>query len=182
MCDKGIVTPPIQERLSRAASIVSFAFPHKSVMRLRSLTFACLAAAAATLGACDGPTAPERQLQAARLKWERTRPAAYTITVARLCFCPQGGSSPVIVSVRDGVVESRTYVNNGAAVAPTDADYFPTVDGLFELIEDARRQGTDTIDATYDPARGFPVFISIGYVRGMADGALSYRTTNFQPR
>jgi Family of unknown function (DUF6174) len=151
-------------------------------MRTTSLTFACLAAAAATLGACDGPTAPERQLQAARLKWERTRPAAYTFTVARYCFCTQEGSGPVIVSVRDGVVESRTYVNSGAAVAPTYADYFPTVDGLFELIEDAHRQGADAINATYDPARGFPVVISIDYVREMADEELSYSTTNFQPR
>jgi len=149
-------------------------------MRLTSLTFACLAAAA-TLGACDGPTAPERQLQAARLKWERTRPAAYAITIARYCFCAPGGG-PVIVSVRDGVVESRTYVNSGAAVAPTDADYFPTVDGLFEVIEDARRQGADAINATYDPTRGFPVVISIDYVREIADEELSYRTTNFQPR
>jgi hypothetical protein len=151
-------------------------------MRLACLTFACLAAAAVTVGACDGPTAPERQLQAARLKWERTRPAAYTITVARFCFCTQEGSGPVIVSVRDGVVESRTYVDNGAAVAPTDAGNFPTVDGLFEVIEDAHRQEADAINASYDPARGFPVFISIDYVREMADEELSYRTTNFQPR
>ena len=151
-------------------------------MRLASLTSACLAAAAVTVGACDGPTAPERKLQAARLKWERTRPAAYTITVARFCFCTQEGSGPVIVSVRDGVVESRTYVDNGAAVAPTDAGNFPTVDGLFEVIEDARRQGAYAINVTYDPARGFPVVISIDYERATADDELTYRATNFQPR
>jgi hypothetical protein len=151
-------------------------------MRLASLTFACLAAAAVTVGACDGPTAPERKLQAARLKWEHTRPAAYTYTVALYCFCPQEGSGPVIVSVRDGVVESRTYVNSGAAVAPTYADYFPTIDGLFEVIEDARRQGAYAINVTYDPARGFPVVISIDYERATADDELTYRATNFQPR
>jgi len=150
-------------------------------MRLASLTFACLAAAV-TVGACDGPTAPERKLQAARLKWEHTRPAAYTYTVALYCFCPQEGSGPVIVSVRDGVVESRTYVNSGAAVAPTYADYFPTIDGLFEVIEDARRQGAYAINVTYDPARGFPVVISIDYERATADDELTYRATNFQPR
>ncbi|HVD06048.1 MAG TPA: DUF6174 domain-containing protein, partial [Gemmatimonadaceae bacterium] len=147
-------------------------------MRLASLTFACLAAAAVTVGACDGPTAPERKLQAARLKWEHTRPAAYTYTVALYCFCPQEGSGPVIVSVRDGVVESRTYVNSGAAVAPTYADYFPTIDGLFEVIEDARRQGAYAINVTYDPARGFPVVISIDYERATADDELTYRATN----
>ena len=150
-------------------------------MRLASLTFACLAAAAVTVGACDGPTAPERKLQAARLKWEHTRPAAYTYTVALYCFCPQEGSGPVIVSVRDGVVESRTYVDNGAAVAPTDAGNFPTVDGLFEVIEDAR-QRADAIDVTYDPAFGFPAVISIDYIRTSADDEITYRATSFQPR
>jgi hypothetical protein len=151
-------------------------------MRLTPLTFACLAAAATILGACDGPTAPERKLQAARLKWERTRPAAYTFTVAVYCFCTQEGSGPVIVSVRDGIVESRTYVATGAAVAPTYADYFPTIDGLFEVIEDARREGADEMNVTYDPARGFPVVISIDYVREMADDELTYHATDFQPR
>jgi len=150
-------------------------------MRLTSLTFACLAAAAAaTLGACDGPTSPERQLQAARLKWERTRPAAYTFTIARYCFCAPGGG-PVIVSVRDGVVESRTYAANGAAVAPAYAEYFPTIDGLFEVIEDAR-QRADAIDVTYDPAFGFPAVISIDYIRTSADDEITYRATSFQPR
>jgi hypothetical protein len=134
------------------------------------------------LGACGGPTAPEQQLQAARLKWERRRPAAYTFTIARLCFCTQEGIGPVIVSVRDGVVESRTYVAGGAAVAPTYADFFPTVDGLFDLIENARRQGADAIDVTYDPLLGFPVVTSIDYVRAMADDELTYRATSFQPR
>jgi len=151
-------------------------------MRLRSLTFACLAAAAATLGACDGPTAPGWQLQVARLKWERTRPAAYTFSIARWCYCMQEGIGPVIVSVRDGVVESRTYAGSGAAVGPTYADFFPTVDGLFELIEDARRQGADAIDVTYDPALGFPVVISIDYVRAAADDEITYRATDFHPR
>ena len=149
-------------------------------MRLTSLTFACLAAAAAMLGACGGPTAPEQQLQAARLKWERTRPAAYTFTIARNCFCAPGGG-PVIVSVRDGVVESRTYAANGAAVAPAYAEYFPTIDGLFEVIEDAR-QRADAIDVTYDPAFGFPAVISIDYIRTSADDEITYRATSFKSR
>jgi hypothetical protein len=151
-------------------------------MRLTSLTFACLAAAAATLGACDGPTAPERQLQVARLKWERTRPAAYTVTVARLCYCLIEVVGPAIVSVRDGVVESRTYVANGAAVSPAYAEYFPTIDGLFEVIEDARRQRADAIDVTYDPAFGFPTVISIDYIRAAADDEIAYRATSFEWR
>jgi hypothetical protein len=151
-------------------------------MRLTSLTFACLAAAAAALGACGGPTAPERQLQAARFKWERTRPAAYTVTIARWCECTQEMSGPVVVSVRDGVVESRTYVASAAAVTPNYADLFPSIDGLFERIDDALRRRAASVDVTYDPAFGFPVTISIDYDRVMVDDELTYRATNFEWR
>jgi uncharacterized protein DUF6174 len=151
-------------------------------MRTTSLTFACLAAAAATLGACGGPTAPERQLLAARVKWERARPAAYTITVARWCECTQEMSGPVVVSVRDGIVESRTYVASAAAVTPPYADLFPSIDGLFERIDDARRRRAASVDVTYDPVFGFPTVISIDYDRVMVDDELTYRATDFRPR
>ena len=151
-------------------------------MRVTSLTFACLAAGATILGACGGPTAPKRQLQAARLKWERARPAAYTITVARWCECTQEMSGPVVVTVRDGAIESRTYVASAAAVGPTYADLFPSIDGLFERIDDAHRRRAASVDVTYDPGFGFPVTISIDYNRIMADDELTYRATNFHPR
>lgn len=151
-------------------------------MRTISLTLACLAAAAATLGACGGPTAPERQLQAARLKWERARPAAYTITIDRSCECTQEMSGPVVVSVRDGVVESRTYVASSVAVTPSYSGLFPSIDGLFERIDDARRRRAASVDVTYDHAFGFPTAISIDYDRVMVDDELTYRATDFQPR
>jgi len=151
-------------------------------MRTKSLTLVSLTIAATMFGACGGPTAPERQLQAARLKWERARPAAYTITVARWCECTQEMSGPVVVAVRDGAIESRTYVASAAAVGPTYADLFPSIDGLFERIDDAHRRRAASVEVTYDPEFGFPVTISIDYDRVMADDELTYRATNFQPR
>ena len=134
------------------------------------------------LGACGGPTEPERQLQAARLKWQRARPAAYTITISRSCECTQEMSGPVVVSVRDGVIESRTYVATAAAVTAPYVDLFPSIDGLFERIDDARRRRAASLVVTYDPTIGFPATISIDYDRVMVDDELTYRAFNFQPR
>ena len=151
-------------------------------MHTKSMTLVSLTIAATMFGECGRLTAPERQLQAARLKWERARPAAYTITVARWCECTQEMSGPVVVTVRDGAIESRTYVASAAAVGPTYADLFPSIDGLFERIDDAHRRRAASVEVTYDPRFGFPVTISIDYDRVMADDELTYRATNFQLR
>lgn len=70
-------------------------------------------------------------------------------------------SGPVIVSVRNGGVESRTYAQSGSAVTQY-ADLFPTVDGLFAMIDTAVRSGSSRIEADYDATFGFPTFIAIG--------------------
>src|SRR5689334_4889737 len=86
-----------------------------------------------SLAACSGgesPTAPVNlALVRAEMLWARTAPAAYQITVSVGCFCPQELSRPVVVSVRDGQVESRRYADTGLDVAPMFAKSFPTVAG-----------------------------------------------------
>lgn len=151
-------------------------------MRFSVKVLAYATLAAATLTACNGPTAPERELRAARALWVQRRPASYDITVARFCFCTSEGVGPAIVSVRDGVVTSRTYVATGSAVGPTYADLFPSIDGLFQKIDDARRRRAASLSVEYDRAFGFPTVIAIDYDRTMADDEITYRATNFQPR
>ena len=156
-------------------------------MRLKYFIVACVAPA--TLAACGGATAPapNPELQAARIKWESGRPAAYSITVDRLCECTLEMSGPVVVAVRDHAIESRTYVPSAYFVNPTPvsatyANLFPSVDGLFDLIDEAFRRRAASVDVTYDSTLGFPVTISIDYVTATADDEVRYRATNFQPR
>jgi hypothetical protein len=71
-------------------------------------------------------------------------------------------SGPVTVVVRSGIVESRHYVQSGATVANTYAELFPTVSGLFALLDAAVRDGTSPLSAQFDPTLGYPVHIVIG--------------------
>ena len=139
-------------------------------------------AVALVLGIADcgvSATAPESGLAAARFRWAQRGPAAYTITVLRTCECLREMSGPVTVSVRNGVVESRQYVESGTAVPAQYAELFPTVEGLFALIGDGIRSGTRPLSAQYDSALGYPTRFSIG--EPAADAPL-YVISEFQAR
>ena len=115
------------------------------------------------LAACgSGSTAPADSLAAARARWARNAPAAYSYTIQRSCECTAEMTGPVAVVVRGGVVESRQYVSSGASVAPQYASIFPAVEGLFTIIDDAIRNGTRPLTTQYDPILGYPTRIALG--------------------
>lgn len=116
----------------------------------------------------------------ARARWERTRPADYSFTLATSCECLTEITKPVVVVVRDGVVTSRTYVQGGEAVDPRWASYFPSIDGLFTKIDDAATRA-DRLDADYDGRYGYPQRISIDYDTRMVDDEISLRVSDFHP-
>ena len=116
----------------------------------------------------------------AQARWEREGPASYRVTISRSCFClPEGA---VVVTVTDGLVESRQYVSTGANVSEQFEHLFPSVDGLFDRIEEARRQRVGRLDVTYDPTYGHPVRIAIDEVARMVDDELVYSVWDFEPR
>ncbi len=130
-------------------------------------------------GCGTGGTGPEAELTRARARWVEAAPTAYTITITRTCECLREGSGPVVVAVRNRLVESRIYVESGAAVAPQYAESFPTVDGLFELIAEGIQDRTRPLTARYDPALGYPTQFAIG---APATDAPLYTVTEFRSR
>ena len=113
--------------------------------------------------ACNsGSTSPTTRLASARARWTRVGPASYTYTIMRSCECTAESSGPVIVSVRDGVVESRRYAQTGASVTSQYATTFPAVEGLFALIDDAIARGTRPLTVQYDATLGYPTRIALG--------------------
>ena len=104
---------------------------------------------------------PTDELTATRGRWEAWGPASYDLTVWRSCECTAEMAGPVLVRVRNGVVESKTYVHTGAAADIADPG-FPAVDGLFEMIANAIRDG-EFGGAKYDPVTGHPTSIIFDY-------------------
>jgi hypothetical protein len=151
-----------------------------SPRRLRAVLPLLMMLVSASCG--DGSVTGPSTLIEAKQRWAQTAPAAYQITVSRACFCAVDVNRPVIVTVRDGQVESRRYADNGADVDPRIASAYPTVDELFAIIESAIARQAAQVDVTYDAARGFPVTVALDGAVGIADDEQFYGTRDFAVR
>lgn len=133
----------------------------------------------AALAACDsqGPgVVLLDELTRNRARWAEVEPSEYSYAVERLCFCGFA-ATPVRVTVADGVVTDRTFVESGEPVPEQFADLFPSVDGLFEVLLDAIERGAHSIVVTYDPDSGVPLDIAIDYEFNVKDEELGFRVT-----
>ena len=139
------------------------------------LTLAALTLTLALSG-CDTLTPQESDLALARHRWERSAPQRYVYSVERLCFCAFRG--PARVTVDSGQVVSVVPVPPQEE-PPYEGweEWFPSVEGLFDILEDAIAQDADSIAVTYDPATGVPVEFFIDYLRMAADEELGMRVT-----
>jgi hypothetical protein len=140
----------------------------------------------AVAAACGDAGAPTQQigleLARAKLRWAQTAPSAYQLTIGLGCFCPVEMVRPVIVTVRNGQVESRRYAETGVDVDPRLAEAFPTVDGLFAVIEGAIARHAERVEVAYDLTRGFPISITIDGAAGVADDESFYSVRDFVVR
>jgi hypothetical protein len=136
----------------------------------------------AILLACSSATGLPRDLALARVRWAERGPASYSITILRSCECLAEGIGPVVVTVRNGVVESRHYTRDGTAVLPQYEHLFPPVEGLFEIVEGARRERAAQLDVSYDPTFGYPTRIDIDWHAPQVDDEVTYLASDFGPR
>jgi hypothetical protein len=129
-------------------------------MRLKNIAFVALVAGIPLgIGACKNAAGPEDSLNEARALWAQTGPSNYTMTIQVSCECGSEQSGPVVISVRNGVVESRRYVSSGSLVDSRYEARFPSIDGLFELVEKGIRENWSPRDAQYDSDTGYPTRI-----------------------
>jgi hypothetical protein len=130
------------------------------------------------LSACGSSTGPQVELTAARQRWSERGPASYVMTVARGCECAPGAGGPVVVTVRGNAVESRRYAPSGAAVPAQFEALFPTVDGLFALIEQAHRDKVYELLVEYHTTLGYPLRVTINPHKDHVDDEVIYQVTD----
>jgi hypothetical protein len=130
-------------------------------------------------GGCNADvTGPVGELAVARARWTSVAPVAYSVVVSRSCECLEAAAGPVLVSVRNGVAQSRQYTATGAPVAAGLSEQFPTVEGLFAVIDAAIRDRIQPMQVVYDPALGYPTRVIIGDTS--ADGGAAYFARDVQ--
>ena len=121
------------------------------------------------LGACASPTTPGNDLAEYRALWEAQGLTDYTFDVRRVCYCQFVGD--VRVTVKDGVI---TGVTELASEVARDPDTFRTINGLFDLVQDAYDRNAHEVKVEFDPSRGYPTQIWIDYVRMIADEEMGF--------
>ena len=123
------------------------------------------------LAACgsDSPTAPVNHLGEQRALWASQDLTDYTFDVTKVCYWLCMGD--VRVTVKDGVI---TGVTELASEVARDPDTFRTINGLFDLVQDAYNRNAHEVHVEFDPSRGYPTQIGIDYVRMIADDEMDF--------
>jgi hypothetical protein len=136
-------------------------------------------ATAGCLSEPSGPHASEQQaLNDAKKLWRAQNLSDYSYVFSRGCFCVLEYREPTTVTVRGGAVISAVAVSNGAS---RDTSSYSTVEGLFEVIQKAIDDNAATIQAKYDPTRGYLTSAYIDFDQRMADEEFSVEAKSLTP-
>jgi hypothetical protein len=114
------------------------------------------------------------EIAAQRLKWVAKRIDDYQLTFSRACFCPPEGAGLVVLNVLEGEPVEWLYFLSGDPVAPEWQAVFPTVNGLFDFLEDAIDRGAEEIEVAFDPDLGLPTTVRVDYRLAAADEEIGY--------
>lgn len=124
---------------------------------------------------CTSSLAPEdrelERIRAQRAIWSAQEISDYTFESRRVCFCAFVGW--LEVTVRADTVESITAIDDPDVPAWALEDY-PTVDGLFDILEDAVDRNAVQIDVTWHDTLGYPTTFFIDYALNIADEELGH--------
>lgn len=133
---------------------------------------------------CDGIFDPtyndERDLERARDRWYATNAYEYEVTVDRRCECTYTG--PIRVLVRGGTPVAAVDRYTGAQVPLSVLRYYPSVEELFDLIDDAIYGRSADVNVSYDHSYGYPRVTRIDYDRFYTDDDITYEMREFRLR
>jgi Family of unknown function (DUF6174) len=138
---------------------------------------ALVAAGCDTTGPTDDLDRERERLEQARAQWRSQGIVDYRYTFRRSCFCGPDVREPAQVVVRGGQIVSVQSVASGA---PLDPALYYTVEGLFDLLEDAIDQEAARLSATYDSGLGYPTSGYIDRNEMIADEELGFQSSDLE--
>lgn len=132
------------------------------------------------LAACTGVSEYDQSLA----KWQDADISHYRFQLFIGCFCPFAEDMPLTIEVLDGEVVSITSAD-GSPVETTDPSFetynsYATIDRLFLELKANLSGEAEEVVVTYDPTYGFPVNISIDWIKAAVDDELSLQVSNFE--
>ena len=121
--------------------------------------------------------------------WEQTRSSDYTYEYNVLCECSDNFGQTVKVTVLNGAVESVVYAESGefgrkAGDPPvvSGSPRYHTIDGLFDVIQEAINFEADRLTVSYNSEFGYPTDVAIDQFVNAIDDEYSLTANAYSPR
>ncbi|HEX6927131.1 MAG TPA: DUF6174 domain-containing protein [Longimicrobiaceae bacterium] len=153
----------------------------KHVLLIASAVAVLVVTTGCGLSATKNEDAARQELARHRSLWQSQKLQNYRYVGRRTCFCPREVVDPVVVEVRGDSVASATYQQTGEPAAARYAGLWPTLEGVFGIVEEALERDAASVQVEYDAERGYPRSITIDYVEGAVDDELRYTVEEFEP-
>ena len=129
------------------------------------------------------------KLDSHRTLWEQTRSSDYTYEYNVLCECSDNFGQTVKVTVLNGAVESVVYAESGefgrkAGDPPvvSGSPRYHTIDGLFDVIQEAINFEADRLTVSYNSEFGYPTDVAIDQFVNAIDDEYSLTANAYSPR
>lgn len=129
------------------------------------------------------PSVVQTELDSHRTQWDSFVGEAknYDMTLERICFCREDYRGPFVMRVRNGEIQSATYLSDTVRESSVNPDLLNgllTVDGVFGQIQNALDRSYVDIKVTYDETTGHPASFYSDMSKMIADGDSTYKITN----
>ena len=109
--------------------------------------------------------------------WKNYSTGSYSFTLTRSCFCMYAGEFEITVRLNQIVeIVPPSWWTQGP-IPQEDYQYFQTVDDLFTTLENAYRDGADSLQVEYADD-GYPTDVTIDYWKQAVDDEIFYSVRN----
>ncbi len=137
-------------------------------------------AAVVTLTACDtslgiGPVEQQvlrHRLEQAEHRWDANGPDSYVLTLRRICYCAT--TEPRQVTVSHGIVTDVRVVGADEALPTEQWQWYPSVEGLFDIVREAIEMPAYSLEPLYDGDFGHPIRVAIDWDEMVADEEVTF--------
>jgi Family of unknown function (DUF6174) len=147
---------------------------------MKTKILSLLAALVISVSACGGRST----LQQNQEKWNGQNIGHYRFTVVVSCFCPFAGIE-VTYEVQNGQVVSQSIQaapdrQIDEALVTDFYQPYNTIEKIFDYVEGANKDADETT-IEYDPTYGFPVTVSVDWIKQAVDDEMYLTLSNFEP-
>lgn len=114
----------------------------------------------------------------ARARWEKRSARDYALSWKKDCYCDPSAVRPIRLTVSNREIASAVYIDDRQPVGGRVLANLTTVDGVFDLIQDA----PGMVEVQYDPTWSFPSVVMVDGGLSSLDNGYVLRLSDFERR